>query len=44
MSWREKSAKYAIIISDAPCHGIKYFKSFNVNGGGASLYFLSSGY
>ena len=21
MNWREKSAKYAILIADAPCHG-----------------------
>ena len=31
MSWREKSAKYAIIISDAPCHGIKYFKNLGLS-------------
>ena len=24
MSWREKSAKYCILIADAPCHGNKY--------------------
>lgn len=24
MNWREKSAKYAILIADAPCHGKKY--------------------
>jgi vacuole morphology and inheritance protein 14 len=31
MNWREKSAKYAIIIADAPCHGIKYFKSLGIS-------------
>ena len=25
MSWREKSAKYCLIITDAPCHGAKFF-------------------
>ena len=24
MSWREKSAKYLVLIADAPCHGTKY--------------------
>ena len=31
MNWREKSAKYAIIITDAPCHGVKYFKSLGIS-------------